>query len=130
MPETQKKVLIVEDEKLIVKPLAMKLELSGFEVKVAYNGEEALETLEKEKFDIILLDLMMPKVDGFDVLAALRKKKDRTPVIVASNLNQEGDVSRALELGVTSYYVKSDITLDEIVDKIKEALGMAQEALA
>lgn len=124
MPETSKRVLIVEDERLIVKPLAMKLELSGFSVSTAYDGQEALDILSKEKFDIILLDLMMPKVDGFDVLAELKRRNDITPVIIASNLNQESDVMRALELGVTSYYVKSDITLGEVVDKIREALKM------
>ncbi len=102
----------------------MKLELSGFSVSTAYDGQEALDILSKEKFDIILLDLMMPKVDGFDVLAELKRRNDITPVIIASNLNQESDVMRALELGVTSYYVKSDITLGEVVDKIREALKM------
>jgi two-component system alkaline phosphatase synthesis response regulator PhoP len=124
MSDTPKRVLIVEDERLIVKPLAMKLELSGFSVNTAFDGQEALDILSKEKFDIILLDLMMPKVDGFDVLAELRRRNDMTPVIVASNLNQESDVMKALELGVTSYYVKSDITLEEVVDKIREALKM------
>lgn len=124
MSDILKKVLIVEDERLIAKPLAMKLQISGFEVKNAYDGIEALAMLEAEKFDIILLDLMMPKMNGFDVLAELKKKGNMTPVIIASNLNQESDVMRAIELGVTSYYVKSDITLDEIVEKIREALDI------
>jgi DNA-binding response OmpR family regulator len=124
MPETQKKVLIVEDERLIAKPLTLKLQISGFETKNAYDGEEALAILEKEQFDIILLDLMMPKVDGFGVLAELKKRGNETPVIVATNLNQEADVSRALELGVVSYYVKVDITYDEIVEKIKGTLNI------
>jgi DNA-binding response OmpR family regulator len=117
-----KKILIVEDEKMIVKPLEMKLKLSGFETGVAYNGEEALAVLEKEKFDLILLDLMMPKVDGFGVLTELKKRGNLTPVIVATNLNQEGDISKALELGVFSYYVKADTSLSEIVDNVKKAL--------
>jgi len=125
MSETQKKVLIVEDERLIAKPLTLKLRLSGFETKNAYDGEGALAVLGKEKFDIILLDLLMPKVDGFAVLAELRKRGDLTPVIVATNLNQEVDVSHALELGVVSYYIKVDITYDEIVEKIKSALNIA-----
>jgi DNA-binding response OmpR family regulator len=124
MPETPKKVLIVEDERLIAKPLAMKLQFSGFEVKNAYDGEEALTMMKEEKFDVILLDLMMPRVDGFDVLRELKKRGDTTPVIVATNLNQEADVSKVLELGVTNYYVKSDTTLDEIVENIKRALEM------
>jgi DNA-binding response OmpR family regulator len=124
MSEPAKKILIVEDERLIAKPLAMKLQFSGFEVKNAYDGGEALALLEKEKVDLVLLDLMMPRVDGFDVLTEMKKRGDMTPVIVASNLNQEKDVSKALELGVTSYYVKSDTTLDEIVENVKTALNL------
>ncbi|MDD4901998.1 MAG: response regulator [Patescibacteria group bacterium] len=124
MPEALKKILIVEDERLITKPLAKKLQFAGFEVKAAYDGEEALAVLETEKFDLILLDLLMPRVDGFDVLTELKKRGDLTPVIVATNLNQEKDVSRVLELGVTSYYVKSDTTLDEIVENVKRALNI------
>lgn len=124
MPELGKKILIVEDERLIAKPLAMKLQFSGFEVKNAYDGAEALSAMANEKFDLVLLDLMMPKVDGFDVLSELKKRGDMTPVIVASNLSQEKDISRVLELGVTSYYVKTNTTLEEIVTNIKMALNM------
>jgi DNA-binding response OmpR family regulator len=124
MSESLKKILVVEDERMIAKPLAMKLSLSGFEVKNAYDGEEALSMMQGEKFDIILLDLMMPKVDGFDVLKELKNRGDGTPVIIATNLNAEKDVSRVLELGVTNYYVKSDTTLDEIVENVKRALEM------
>lgn len=124
MSESLKKILVVEDERMIAKPLAMKLQLSGFEVKNAFDGDEALTMLKEEKFDLILLDLMMPKVDGFDVLKELKNRVDETPVIIATNLNAEKDVSRVLELGVTNYYVKSDTTLDEIVQNVKRALEM------
>jgi DNA-binding response OmpR family regulator len=124
MAESLKKILIVEDEKLIIKPLELKLKLSGFATGVAYDGEEALELLKNEKFDLVLLDLMMPKVDGFAVLTELKKRGDKTPVIVASNLNQMDDISRALELGVNSYYVKSNTSLGEIVENIKKALNV------
>lgn len=109
---------------MIAKPLAMKLQFAGFEVKNAFDGAEALEMLANEKFDLVLLDLMMPKVDGFDVLTQLKERGDMTPVIVASNLSQEKDISRVLELGVTSYYVKTNTTLDEIVSNIKMALNI------
>lgn len=124
MSDIPKKILIVEDERLIAKPLAMKLQFSGFEVKNAYDGEEALLMMKNESFDLILLDLMMPKVDGFKVLAEMKRVGNLTPVIVASNLDQEADVSRVLELGVTSYYVKTNTSLDEIVDSVKRDLGM------
>jgi DNA-binding response OmpR family regulator len=122
MAEAQKTILIVEDEAAIVKPLKMKLEFAGFAVKSAGDGEEGLIMMAKEKFDLILLDLLMPKVDGFGVLSAMKEKHDRTPVIVATNLNQPSDVSRVFELGCTNYYVKSDTTLDQIVENAKEAL--------
>ncbi len=108
---------------MIIKPLETKLKLSGFETGVAYDGQEALNKLENEKFDLILLDLMMPKLDGFGVLAELKKRGDKTPVIVASNLNQMEDISKALELGVNNYYVKSNTTLNEIVDNVKKAIN-------
>jgi len=122
MAESFKKILVVEDEELIAKPLSMKLRLSGFEVKNAFDGQEALENLAKEKFDLILLDLLMPKIDGFGVLADLQKKRDTTPVIVATNLNQAEDVSRVFELGCTNYYVKADTTLDQIVENVKKTI--------
>ena len=122
MTESLKKILVVEDEELIAKPLSMKLRLSGFETKNAFDGQEALEIFAKEKFDLILLDLLMPKIDGFAVLAELKKKGDTTPVIVATNLNQAEDVSRVFELGCTNYYVKADTTLDQLVENVKKTI--------
>jgi len=122
MSESLKKILVVEDEELIAKPLAMKLRLSGFEVKNAYDGSEALAILAKEKFNLILLDLLMPKIDGFTVLAELQKNGDTTPVIVATNLNQAEDVSRVFDLGCTNYYVKADTTLDQIVENARKTI--------
>lgn len=125
MEQNFKKILIVEDEKLIVKPLEIKLKLSGFQVGTAYDGKEALDILAKEKYDLILLDLMMPDIDGFTVLKELNKRGDQTPVIIASNLNQIDDVSRALEMGVKNYYVKSNTSLEEIVENVKKTLGIS-----
>ena len=122
MSDTLKKILIVEDEEMIAKPLGMKLRLSGFETKHVLNGKEALDTLAQEKFGVILLDLLMPEVDGFAVLAELQKRNDSTPVIVATNLNQAEDVSRVFELGCTNYYVKADTTLDQIVENVKKTI--------
>jgi len=117
-----KKILIVEDEEGIAKPLAMKLRLSGFEVENAYDGEQGLAALGNGKYNLILLDLMMPKVDGFAVLGELKKRGDQTPVIVATNLNSPEDVSRVFELGCTNYYVKADTTLDQIVDNARKTI--------
>ena len=125
MPEEHKKILIAEDEELIAKTLSKKLTLSGFEVRHAINGQEALDFMSKEKFDLLLLDLMMPVMDGFGVLAELKKRGDKTPVIVATNLNQVEDVTRVFELGCTNYYVKADTPLDQIVEEARRAIARA-----
>ncbi len=128
MPEA-KKILVVEDEARISKLLSMKLGLAGFGVGLASDGQEALDILAAEKYDLILLDLLMPRVDGFGVLAEMQKRGDRTPVIVATNLNQPSDISRVFELGCTNYYVKADTSLDQIVEHAKRVLSTPQITL-
>ena len=118
-----KKILIVEDEKPMARALELKLNKSGFEAKALFNGEEALKILETEKFDLILLDLVMPKVDGFAVLTALKEREIETPIIVTSNLSQEEDFKRAKELGAKDYFVKSDTPIADIVEHIKKFLN-------
>ena len=113
-----KKILIVEDEKPMARALELKLNHSGFETKVVYDGLAAWELIKKEKFDLILLDLMLPKMDGFGVLKSMREKKDNTPVIVASNLGQEDDAQKAKSMGAKWYFVKSDTPINKIVDYI------------
>ncbi len=114
-----KKILIADDEKAIGKALSLKLNSVGFETVLVYDGEAVLSALRESKFDLIILDLVMPKKDGFYVLSELKKMQLPTPVIVASNLSQEEDVNRAKTLGASGYFVKSDQTLSEIVDKVK-----------
>ncbi|PIV90711.1 response regulator [Candidatus Gracilibacteria bacterium CG17_big_fil_post_rev_8_21_14_2_50_48_13] len=113
-----KTILIVEDEKPLVHALQLKLGAQGFHVLTAEDGEAALALLETEQVDLILLDLVMPKVDGFQVLAALAKKGNTVPVVVASNLGQEQDVKRAKEFGVKDYFIKSNTSLADVVEKI------------
>ncbi len=122
MPDT-KKILIAEDEKPMANALMLKLNHVGFEAKIASNGQETLDMLEKEKFDLVLLDLMMPKVDGFGVLAELKNRGDKTPVIITSNLSQEVDSKRALKMGATDYIVKSDTPLVKIIEHVKKILN-------
>ncbi|MEI7604094.1 MAG: response regulator [bacterium] len=116
------KILIVEDEKPIAKALELKLTHSGLDAKAAFNGEEAIKLLEQEKFDLVLLDLIMPNMDGFAVLQNLKDKNIKVRVIVTSNLSQEEDVKKAKELGAIDYFVKSDTSLSKIVDYIQTAL--------
>lgn len=118
---TQKKVLIVEDEKPLSHALELKLTHEGFTVSVAQNGQQCLELLDKDAFDIVLLDLMMPVVDGFQVLEHLRAKGQMPYVIVLSNLSQHEDEERALGLGAKKYFIKSDTPLAMIVEEVKKA---------
>lgn len=125
MPKKLKKVLVAEDEKPMSKALELKLSKAGFDVRAAYDGEEALNYLEKESFDLVLLDLVMPKADGFKVLEGISQKGIKVKVIIASNLSQIEDLKRAQALGAYDYFVKSDVSINEIVKNVKEALGEA-----
>lgn len=115
----QKRALIVDDEKPLARALELKLTHEGFEAQVVHNGVDAIKSLKAEKFDIVLLDLIMPEEDGFEVLKAMKSLKINIPIIISSNLSQEEDIERAKLLGAVDYFVKSDTTLAEIVDKIK-----------
>lgn len=115
-----KKILIVEDEKPMAKVLELKLAKEGFTVKVVFNGQEALTELEKEFYDLLLLDLLMPSIDGWEVLAKIQAKKMK--VMVLSNLSQQEDVAKAKAMGAIDFLVKSDITLAEVVKKVMAVL--------
>lgn len=117
-----KKILIVEDEQAMVKVLMLKLAKAGFETENAADGEAAIQILNKETFDLILLDLVMPKLDGFAVLQWLKSKGIKTPVIVTSNLSQDVDAKRSKELGAVDYFIKSDIPIAEVVERVKKVL--------
>ncbi|MEI6494943.1 MAG: response regulator [bacterium] len=119
---TGKKILVVEDEKPIAHALELKLTHEGYEVVVAGNGEEAMKLTEEQKFDLIILDLIMPKMTGFEMLEELKKKRNTTPVVVTSNLGQEEDLLRAKDLGAKSYFIKSDTPLADLVHNIKQYL--------
>jgi DNA-binding response OmpR family regulator len=123
MPKTKKKIIIIDDEKPLARALELKLLHVGFEISIAENGEEGLAILEKENFSLILLDLIMPKMDGFLVLEALKNKGNKTPVIVLSNLSQTEDEKRAKLLGAKAFFVKSDTQIAVIVEKVIEFLN-------
>lgn len=122
-PNYKKTILIVEDEKPMARALELKLSTNDFSIKIASDGEEALKILEKEKFDLILLDLILPKVSGFQVLEKIKEKKIKMPVIVLSNLGQEEDAKRAKELGAQDYFIKANISLAELFDRVKKLLS-------
>lgn len=116
----QKRVLIVEDEKPLSHALELKLQHEGFLTTVADNGEDGLKLLEENEFDIVLLDLMMPVIDGFQVLERLQQKAKRPTVFVLSNLSQAEDEERVLKLGAQKYFIKSDTPLGIIVEEVKK----------
>lgn len=123
-----KKILVVEDEKPIAKALQLKLNNSGYEASVAGDGQEALQILSGDTYDLVLLDLVMPRLDGFGFLTQAKEQGlTIPPVIVSSNLSQDEDIKRAKELGAVSYYVKSNTPLSVIVEKINQYLPTNNE---
>ncbi|MEI7765699.1 MAG: response regulator [bacterium] len=122
--ENSKKVLIVEDDIHVSKVFQVQVEKAGFVAIVSEDGEEALRVLEAEKPDLVILDLMIPKKDGFEVLEEARKMPEfqKIPIVVISNLGQDTDKARALGLGATEYLVKVDFSIQEIINKIKDYL--------
>ncbi len=124
MEPTKKKILIIEDEKPMAHALQLKLAHEGFEAKSVFNGEEGLAILKSETFDIILLDLVMPKVDGFKVLGMLKEHNIKTPVMILTNLSQEEDEKRARDLGAVEFFIKSNTPIAQIVGRVKEKLNV------
>lgn len=117
-----KKILLVEDEKALVKVLNLKLTTAGFATTVVFDGEEAINTLRTSGYDLIILDLIMPKKNGYAVLEEIKKMDLKTPVIILSNLGQEEDLEKAKSYGVAEYFVKSNIPLDKIIEGVKKYL--------
>jgi len=118
----KKKILIIEDEKILRTLLAQTLSREGFEVKEAVDGEEGLEKAKTEKPDLILLDLILPTIDGYEVLERLKKDPftESIPVMIISNLGQDEEIQRGLKLGAVDFLIKAHFTLDEISEKIKK----------
>lgn len=122
----KKRILIIEDEKYLRELYAEILEEEGYSVEQAADGEEGLQALVKGGFDLVLLDIVLPKIDGMTILKRLKTdtlpQKPNGPVIVLSNLGQDTIVADAVDLGVRGYMVKSDYTPDQIVKEVKEYL--------
>jgi len=116
------KILIADDNKAISMTLQLKLIQEGFEVKLVQNGKEALDLLESEKFDLVILDLIMPELNGFGVLEALKQKNISVPVIVASDLSQVEYFDRVKQMGAIDFFVKSNMSMAEMTEKIKHYL--------
>lgn len=122
MPNSQYKILVAEDEKLLAKALVLKLTKAGFDVVEVHNGEEALKQTENTTFDLILMDLVMPQFDGFHFLTEFQKRGSKIPVIVLSNLGQDEDVIKAKKLGAADFLIKASTPLSEILELVKKKL--------
>lgn len=118
------KILIVEDEELLAKVLKEKFEKEGFQVFVAGDGEAVVPSAGKNSPDLILLDLILPKKSGFEVLAELKADPELKliPVIVLSNLGQDEEIKSALSLGAVDYLVKTQHPINEVVEKVRQQL--------
>lgn len=122
-----KTILIIEDDKFLRDLIAKKLIKEDFEISEAIDGEEGARKVKEEKPDLILLDLILPGIDGFEVLSKIKEDPGLAsiPVIILSNLGQKDDVERGLKLGAVDYLIKAHFTPGEIIEKIKKALKTA-----
>jgi DNA-binding response OmpR family regulator len=121
-----KKLLIIEDDVVLQKALSEYLSTEGFDIESAEDGETGVNMALAGKHDLILLDIVLPKKDGYEVLQEVRADANakHTPIVLLTNLGSISDVEKALELGATTYLVKADYKLEEVTAKIKEILNI------
>ncbi|MBW6441166.1 response regulator [Patescibacteria group bacterium] len=124
MSKNKKKILIIEDDKFLIKAYDIKLKKEGFQVILAKDGEEGLALAHSEQPSLIILDMMLPKMNGFEVLEKLKSNEElkSIPVITISVLGQRTDLEKAISLGAEKYLIKTDHTLAEIIANIKKYL--------
>lgn len=115
-----KRILIVEDDTVTSKMYMLELANLGYEISVAKNGKEAIAAIEKAQPDLMLLDLLMPEMDGFEVLRLIKAKSNSFPVVVLSNLSQDLNREKCKLLGARDYFVKTDMELSELKNIIKK----------
>ena len=119
----KKQILVLEDESSLSKAICIKLDNEGFQTTPVDNGEDAIKLIDTRLFDLAILDLVTPRVDGFGVLKHLRLKNEDMPVFVVSNLSQKEDMQEALSMGANKYFIKSNISLTEILEEAKIVLS-------
>jgi len=119
-----KKILFIEDESTLQKTLTDILTQAGYKVISALDGEIGLRLAKKEKPDLILLDIILPRVDGFEILKKIKEDPElkEIPVIVLTNLEKMEDVEKAIQLGAKTYLVKTQYTIEEVMEKIKKSI--------
>lgn len=119
------KVLLVEDDPFLVDIYTTKFQAEGFSISVATDGNQAIRRLSQDKPEILLLDIVLPKVDGWEILKSIKQSKDLQDlkVIVLSNLGQKADIDKAIALGATRYLIKAHYTPSEVVEEVKKIIG-------
>lgn len=121
-----KKIMLIEDEEMLSGLLKRKLEENGYEVTVAFDGEEGLNIMKKQRPDLVLLDIVMPKMGGFEVMQEMNKTRDLKlkdlPVVVVSNSGQPVEIDRAKEMGIRDYLIKTQFDPQEVIDKVNKIL--------
>ena len=124
--KNQKNILLVEDDVFLAGIYKKKFEVEGFKITVADNGEKGLNEAKKKLPDMILLDVLLPKMDGFAVLKELKKDANtqNIPVILLTNLGQKDDVEKGIEMGAQDYLIKIHFKPSEVVDKVRKVLGI------
>ena len=120
-----KKILIVEDEEIMINLLQRKLDREGFNISIARDGEEGLKVMREKPPDLVLLDIIMPKMGGFEVMEEMQKDKElkKIPVIVISNSGQPVELDRAQRLGAKDWLIKTEFDPQEVVDKVIKQIG-------
>ncbi len=122
-----KKILIIEDDKILAELLEKKLKNAGFEVVLAFDGEEGLVSLRANKPDLILLDIVMPQKNGMELMEEMNKNPEtnltKIPVIVISNSGQPVEIDRILELGAKDYLIKTEFNPQEVIEKVIKQIG-------
>lgn len=119
-----KKILILEDDAALVKALSQILEKEGYAVLSALDGDTGFKLIEKEKPDLIILDIILPRKSGHEVMQEISKREElkQIPVVVLTNLESSQDVDKMMELGARCYLTKSDHSLEEVVEKVRDSL--------
>ncbi|KPJ54720.1 hypothetical protein AMJ47_03755 [Parcubacteria bacterium DG_72] len=120
-----KKILIIEDDKLLASLLKKKLKKEGYEVLVTFQGDKGLSKAKEIMPDLILLDIIMPVMNGFEVMEKIQKDQDlaKIPIIIVSNSGQPVEIGRAQELGARDWLIKAEFDPQEVVDKVKKQIG-------
>lgn len=123
------KILIIEDETALLYALKAELTQNGFEIMEAVDGEKGLQALKQQKPDLIILDLLLPGIDGFEVLRRLKSKNQtkNIPVIILTNLGDKENIEKGTKLGADDYLIKTDYSLEEIIKKLKNLINKTKK---